>query len=202
MGSASGVGHPDARTGHGYGSARGGPGNRTYPLQRGFPYDELDLEPDRWDSDEDWDVDDLDDEALRVSHDVRSDYLAHDTMGMHARDRRSYADSSTFRTPMYSEGAVNELSATIRTRSKSSEPGVGTIYGWSSQPMWDDPPRRGGVERPRFEDVVGNDEEDDFADDVERVRRYMVDEALIRRFVSRVLVASRRREGNFSAQRR
>lgn len=211
-GQGAGVGHPDAMTGHGYFSSRGSAGNRTYPMQRGFPYDELDLTPDpEIEYEEDEDDDEL---AVKLSRKTHSNYSATDTMGMHAKDRRSFADSSLLNVSSFTEQRrrLREINAsirrrihedsTIRSRPRSSEPDSGTIYGWSSQPMWNEPRRYGGVKRPRFEDIVGGDEEDEFEEYQEYLAMDAQEEQLLRRYIGIMLRDVRCRGDNFSPQRR
>lgn len=198
-GQGGGVGHPDAMTGHGYFSAKGGALNKTRSMGRGYPYDELDLEPDEEYDDED--DDELDDEAVRVAKETGTNWSssAGDPYSMNRRDRKSYTSSNSFglpNVPVFAEAReelrtelnnqrcrLHELSATIRLRSRSSEPDSGTIYGWSSPPQWNEPPRFGGIDNPRYLDVVGEDEEEEFEDKRRQVRNDVYEEQLIRRLI-------------------
>lgn len=190
FGQGAGPGHPDARSGAGYGSVHGGPGNRTRQQGRGYPYDELDLTPE--DDFDDEELDELEDEALRISQVTGARYTPNDAFGSHARDRRSFVDSSTFgiaNVPVFAEACnrVDELSSTIRLRPRSSEPDAGTIYGWSSPHLTRKPKRVAGVKKPRFMDIVDTTFEEDFEEDLEYHDSDVYEEHVLKCYIRRII---------------
>lgn len=168
----------DAMTGHGYFSTNDTPGNKTYPMQRGFPYDELDLRPEE---DEELNIDD---EELggRIDRKTLRDYVPSDRTSMHVRDRRAMQGQDSLGIP----GFIAQESL-IRLRSKTSEPSIGTMYGWSSQPMWNEPRRIGGVESPRYSDVIKGDDEEEFEDREAFFRLDALEERVMRKYVRTIL---------------
>lgn len=192
-------------SGHGYFSTSDGPLNRSQRFPDGYPYTSnvisiVDFLDDDEEDDDEFDADDYDD-AVRISHSTLDRTSANDAFGMHARDRRSYVDGSSFGLPNVSPFAevrrrpVREMSSMIRLRPRSSEPkgtrplhpepiGGGTIYGWSSPPIKRDQPSAVDLKKFRLSDFVKSDEEQ-FEEDFDTPEE--IDEVLLRGFIRVVM---------------
>lgn len=178
--SATGPGHPDSFTGHGYFSSHGGPGNKTRPSQKGFPYDLEDLEPDFQD-----DVPDNSEEeelATKINSKTNRKYVPAEKGRGYRRDRQTFT-KLTVGGPALIAGE-----GLIRLRSKSSEPSDGgTMYGWSSQPMWNEPRRKAGTKLPRFDDIIMQDEDEEFKDRMRVFKDDAIEEQLLRDYIRQTL---------------
>lgn len=173
---AAGVGAPDAMTGHGYGSTKDSAANKTRSMGRGFPYNRNDLMPDDHDCDcEDYDCEDCDCETCEK--------VVNTTLGDPARTDFGFTQRGGNRS--LGTAGVSE-SSLIRLRPKSSEPfSTGMKYGLSRAPIWPEP-RRKGVDNPRFDDVVQDDEEA-YEDHMDFINGRRVDEQLLRRYIRHIL---------------
>lgn len=194
-GLGAGLGAPDARLGHGYGSLEGGPASKMRLMPAGYPYDELDL--DDLDDDEEDSSEDDDDIAVRTSQQAADSYRPSDFHGMGTRDRRTFGigmgpPSLAGEGRLADEMLLRELSSMIRLRPKSSEPGgQGTMYGWSHPPLTKTNVRQAGAIRPRYTDVLrsADDVEEDWDQPDGEHPFDPVDEVIVRNYVHRILAS-------------
>lgn len=187
------MGRPDMFVGHGLFRATDDPLNNTRMLPPGYPYDDNSSLLDDLYDDEDYDDDDDDDELDAFDADLavtianeRDPYVGSNPLDVISVDRRSFTSSNNvgiLNVPVFAESSL------IRLRPRSSESDAGTVYGWSSSPMWPEPHRASDADLYRYSDIIEDDDEllddpDDMLhayDDVEMIST--LDESYIRTII-------------------